>query len=546
MGTDIPRKPLVSIGLPTYNRPGPLRRALEVALGQTYRDLEIVVSDNASEDRRVRETAEEFSRRDPRVKYFRQPRNIGLLANTEFVLRQATGEYFAWLSDDDWRSPEFIEMLAGELGRNPAAEMAFCDYHEVGEDGVQTSGYPATHLGVFRPFSSGSRLVRTLAYYLQDPVRGKCNLFYSLFRRAPLAALDLKAISGDYGNINTDSLIVYSMLQRGPAAVLPEAMCTLTCGNRKDYSEDFEETRAPAAGLLRKIGAIWAEHVRDVRLFARNSGALAEKAFITAVFLPRFAVMLLAAVGRKAAAKTDFRSGGATIDSISDRKLSLPDVTLIAMATRSVEETVAGMEYSCRGVEFGAVKLLSHYTPPALARNRRIEFQRIEKVPSIDDWSRKIIYDLGAHVRTDFALLVHADGFVVNPGSWRKEFLDYDYIGAPWPLPTDDFSYRDANGNIVRVGNSVSLRSKRLLDLPVKLGLPWEPYRGYYNEDGFICVKNRHIYEGHGMKFAPLELAAYFSHESMIPEVRGIKPFVFHKWAGSNARYPRFKAGVRC
>ena len=107
-------------------------------------------------------------------------------------------------------------------------------------------------------------------------------------------------------------------------------------------------------------------------------------------------------------------------------------------------------------------------------------------------------------------------------------------------MPTDNFSYRDINGKIVRVGNSVSLRSKKLLELPIKLNLPWEPFHGNFHEDGFICAKNRHIYESHGMRFAPLDVAKYFSHEAMIPEVKGIKPFVFHKWAGSNRAYPKF------
>jgi hypothetical protein len=220
------------------------------------------------------------------------------------------------------------------------------------------------------------------------------------------------------------------------------------------------------------------------------------------------------------------------------RKIQLPNVTLVAMATRNVEETLKALVYSCREIDFGHVKLLSHYTPYGLAKN--IEFTRIEKIKSIDDWSYKIIYDLNHHIDTEYALLVHADGFVVNPFEWKDEFLDYDYIGAPWPLPTDDFSYRDTCGNIVRVGNSVSLRSKRLLEVPIKLNLPWEPYCGYYNEDGFICVKNKHIYEAEGMKFAPMEVAKYFSHEAMIPEVQNIKPFVFHKWAGSNSIYPKF------
>lgn len=543
MGSEAGIKGLVSIGLPTYNRPEALRRCLEIISAQTYKNIEVIVSDNASEDGRVKEIAEGFARKDQRIKYFRQAKNLGLLANTEFVLRKAAGEYFAWISDDDWRSPEFIELLAAELEKAKDINLAFCDYHEVREDGSRALEYPATHLGVFKPFQSPSRIVRTLSYYLQDAFRGKCNLFYSLFRRAPLAALDFKGISGGYGNINTDSLLVFNMLQKGPALIIPEAMCTLTCGNKKHYAEDFGGLPGKGLGFLRAFLAIWDEHKREAGLFLKNAGLPLEKIFIGAAFLPRFAALLAKALLKK------FNRASAEETRIkvsAPRSLHLPDVTLVAMATRNVEETLSGMEYSCRGVKFGAVKLLSHFSPPGMSRIPGLEFSRIGKVKDIDEWSRQIIYDLGAHIKTEFALLVHADGFVVNPSSWRKEFLDYDYIGAPWPLPTDDFSYRDVNGNIVRVGNSVSLRSKRLLDLPVKLNLPWEPFHGYYNEDGFICVKNKHIYEANGMKFAPLEVAKYFSHEAMIPEVQGIKPFVFHKWEGTNSAYPRYKAGVPC
>jgi hypothetical protein len=42
------------------------------------------------------------------------------------------------------------------------------------------------------------------------------------------------------------------------------------------------------------------------------------------------------------------------------------------------------------------------------------------------------------------------------------------------------------------------------------------------------------------MRIAPLEVAKYYSHEKMIPEVQGITPFAFHKWEGTNAQYPNF------
>ena len=83
---------------------------------------------------------------------------------------------------------------------------------------------------------------------------------------------------------------------------------------------------------------------------------------------------------------------------------------------------------------------------------------------------------------------------------WRDEFLDYDYIGSPWPLPKpgDTTTYRDIHGNICRVGNSVGIRSKRLMDFPKKAGVPWVGEKGYFNEDGFICCKIRHLLEAEG------------------------------------------------
>ena len=169
-----------------------------------------------------------------------------------------------------------------------------------------------------------------------------------------------------------------------------------------------------------------------------------------------------------------------------------------------------------------------------------ITYKHIAKLKTIDDFNYDMIYKIHEYIQTDFMLLVHYDGFVVNPGMWRDEFLEYDYIGSPFPVPKDDFSYRDINGNLCRVGNSVSIRSKRLLEFPEKTNIPFEADHGYFNEDGFICCKNRHLFEAAGMKYAPLEVAKYFGHESMIPEVEGIRPFVFHKWAGANADYPKF------
>jgi hypothetical protein len=209
-----------------------------------------------------------------------------------------------------------------------------------------------------------------------------------------------------------------------------------------------------------------------------------------------------------------------------ERPVDLSRVTLVAITSVDIENHIKALQYSCRNIKFGAVKLICHERPENLPDG--ISYHHIERMSNIDDWNYSVIYKLGDYVDTEFALLVHSDGFVINPNSWRDEFFDYDYIGAPWPVPKDDFSYRDINGELVRVGNSVSLRSKKVLDLPKKLNLEWKPFHGYYSEDGFIFVNYIHVFKERGCKFADINVARYFSHESDLPETRGIDPFLFH------------------
>ena len=192
--------------------------------------------------------------------------------------------------------------------------------------------------------------------------------------------------------------------------------------------------------------------------------------------------------------------------------LYLPDVTLICLTGRNVEAHEVAVEYSCRDIEFGDVKIIVD-----------------KKIKNIDDWNYKIVFDLWRYVNTSHAMLIHPDGYVINPEIWNNDWLLYDYIGAPWPLPNDSYSYRDQLGNIVRVGNSVSLRSKKMMLYPHLYGFEWKSYYGNTNEDGFLCVHNRHQLEKLGCKFAPLDVAKHFSREHDIPENQGLKTFAFHQ-----------------
>lgn len=205
--------------------------------------------------------------------------------------------------------------------------------------------------------------------------------------------------------------------------------------------------------------------------------------------------------------------------------LKLPKVTLIAFGSTNVEGMFNALEESKKGIEWGAVKLITAIP-----------------CPTIDAWNHAIIFDLRRFVDTEFCMLVHPDGFVVNPESWRPEFLDYDYIGAPWPLPTDTYSYRTPDGEIVRVGNSVSIRSKALLELPFELEVAWRSYFGNTNEDGFLTCHNRRLFQHYGARYAPIEIAKYFSRELDIPENADVEsPFAFHMHDTMSGRNEQYK-----
>ncbi len=119
----IPRR--VTIGIPTINRSKLALRAIRSALAQTYTDVEVIVSDDASTDDtvpRVREV------QDTRLVLFEQKQRLGLVGNFDFCLKNATGEFFLLLGDDDVLLPTAIERLSEPFLREDSASVgvAWC------------------------------------------------------------------------------------------------------------------------------------------------------------------------------------------------------------------------------------------------------------------------------------------------------------------------------------------------------------------------------------------------------------------------------------
>jgi len=109
-------KPLLTIGIPSYNRPESLKKLLDSLLCQTYTNFKIIVSENASNNPASLSVLKDISSKDVRFQYYIQETNIGPAMNFKYVLMQSTTKYFMWHSDDDeMSSNSYIEELMNEI-----------------------------------------------------------------------------------------------------------------------------------------------------------------------------------------------------------------------------------------------------------------------------------------------------------------------------------------------------------------------------------------------------------------------------------------------
>lgn len=177
--------PLVSVGLPTYNRATTLKRAIESVLAQDYPNFELIISDNASTDG-TQTICEDFYRRDNRIRYLRQASNVGPIANFEAVLDAARGEFFMWLADDDWLDPHYVAECERMLAGNS-------DYELVCGRGKYFEGEQFRFSEVPINLAQDSSSERVLSYYLRVDMNG---MFYGVMRRKVLADIEIRDLLG--------------------------------------------------------------------------------------------------------------------------------------------------------------------------------------------------------------------------------------------------------------------------------------------------------------------------------------------------------------
>jgi glycosyltransferase involved in cell wall biosynthesis len=167
-------EPLVSIGLPVHNGERHLDEAVRSVLTQNYGRIELVISDNASNDG-TEEICRQFARSDTRVRYHRQSQNFGLIPNFNAVLRLAEGTYLKWMGDDDWLTPSYATRCVEVLDDDPTLILVTTRQAHVGGDGaVESASYDGSRMRSASPVERFTEMLRLLneSHLLLDPLYG--------------------------------------------------------------------------------------------------------------------------------------------------------------------------------------------------------------------------------------------------------------------------------------------------------------------------------------------------------------------------------------
>lgn len=425
-----------------------LKHSLDILTKQTFKDFDVVITDNSSADR-IKNLCDEYRDRLD-IKYSKNNNNVGMTANINNTIKKATGRLIKILLQDDFLYSEnaLQETVTNFDLQKDTWMMSACEHSK---DGVN----------FYRPF-------------------------YPKYNKKIYL-----------GNNTIGSPSVLAIKNKDPLLFDEELIWLVDCDYYKRCFDKFGKPK-----ILNKINVA----IRTGAHQITNTKATKE---------------LRAGELKYVKQKHDKKSKA---------NLQLKNVTLVAVSGIDPRGAVIALEQSMEGLDYYEVVLISHEKPNNLGGEitfKQCKPSELESKDSNDtsDYSKFMIYDLYKYIDSEFALIVHNNGYVVRPRQWDDVFLKYDYIGAPWPKNT----HFTSGGVEVRVGNGgFSLRSKKLMKALSELELPFtDNGTGYYNEDGVICCYYRKELEDYGIKFAPVDTASAFSREHDCEDSHP-KPFGFH------------------
>jgi hypothetical protein len=237
-----PSEALVSVGLPVRNGADRVGEVAQSVLAQDYEHIELVICDNASTDG-TEEVCRELVRADSRIVYHRQQDNVGHLNNFMSVIQIAKGNYFRWISDDDWLAPNFVSRTLECFAEDQRRLIVTTRIAYTTPDGLIRSddSYDGARLASVDPVERFRELMRLLneSYLLIDPL-------YALVRREPVAAIPRRNM------LQEDQIFAAKLALAGPWGHVP-----LTLASRNTKVQ-----RLPA--LAKRLGVpAWQAHMAN-------------------------------------------------------------------------------------------------------------------------------------------------------------------------------------------------------------------------------------------------------------------------------------------
>mgnify|MGYP002778247116 CR=1 FL=1 len=235
------KNPLVSVIIPTYNRPNYLQIAIASVLNQTVQDFEIIVSDDCSSEN-PEAVIQAF--KDPRIRFRRNATNLGVARNAMCAFQMAHGKYIASLNDDDVWTEQFLEKLLPPLENNAELVLSFCDYTVIDATGTIQPEWTEqqTHQ------EKRDRLVEGIYHSFWEVGLVNQSIFASCAAVLRRAAINVKELPN--AGVFWDYYLVYLACRTGSAAYYcPER---LTHYRKHPQSENMLSGSRDAQAKIRK------------------------------------------------------------------------------------------------------------------------------------------------------------------------------------------------------------------------------------------------------------------------------------------------------
>lgn len=274
------RVPTISVGMPVYNGERFVAESIESVLAQTEGDFELIIADNASTDG-TEAICREYAARDDRIRYIRNPSNIGAAGNYNLLLDRARAEFFRWSNADDLLEPHLHERCLGTLRAHPEAVLAYGKTVFIDDHGETIEPYE-DRLGI-----NDARPSDRLRRYSSRV--GLTNAIYGLMRTA---AVRHTHVFGDGTLPAADTAFMAELIMHGGFVEIPEPLfyrrmhegtTILARDDRVRETEFWTGTGTDARYRL----PVLRQHMRYLRRIWRLEAAMDEKFRLTGYILRR-------------------------------------------------------------------------------------------------------------------------------------------------------------------------------------------------------------------------------------------------------------------